>query len=55
MARVWTQTLSKRVGMSSDSKLEDIYYEAQKRGISSLELPAIPEKDDWEYETTKYG
>jgi hypothetical protein len=36
-----------------DAKLDEIYYEAYKRGISSIELPTIPEKDSWEYRTTK--
>ena len=38
-----------------DAQLHEIYYKANQIGISSLELPTIPEKDIWEYNTIKNG
>ena len=38
-----------------DGKLDEIYYKAYKMGIPSIVIPTIPEKDSWEYKTTRNG
>lgn len=38
-----------------DASLPEIYKIAYEKGISSFDLPWIPEEDHWKYNTTRYG
>lgn len=53
-ARIWNQAMNKRVGLNKAS-LSKVYMKAHANNISSIELPTLPEQDDWVYDTTRYG
>jgi len=52
-ARIWDQAMNKRVGLKKAS-LSKVYMKAHANKISSIELPTLPEQDDWVYDTTRY-
>jgi hypothetical protein len=50
----WVQAWNLRLG-TSGLRTSDIYQEAAKRGMNSIDVPIIPEQDTWLYNTTRYG
>ncbi|CAE7848699.1 unnamed protein product [Symbiodinium sp. KB8] len=51
---MFLQAWNHRLGTSGLSAPE-IYYEASKQGMKSVDVPVIVEDDNWRYNTTRYG
>lgn len=50
----WNQAWNHRLETSGLNTAE-LYYQAGKRNMKSVEIPIIPEQDSWVYNTTRYG
>jgi len=50
----WNQAWNHRLGTSGLTTAE-LFQEAGKRNMKSIEIPIIPEQDSWVYNTTRYG
>lgn len=46
--RTWKPAMNNRIN-TTDLPLYEVYYQAEKLGISTKALPALPEKDGWLY------
>jgi len=54
-ARVFKPAVMQRAGIPFDRPILEAYYQAHLDGIEATQLPLIPEKDGWIYETTRFG
>ena len=54
-SRVFKPAVMQRAGIPFDRPILEAYYQAYLDGIETTQLPLIPEKDGWIYETTRFG
>jgi hypothetical protein len=51
---MWNQALNHRLG-TQGLRTAEIWYTANKAGITTAKLPTLPELDTWRYNTTRYN
>ena len=54
-ARVAKPAVMQRAGVIFDRPIIEAFYQAHLDGMEPTQLPLIPEKDGWIYETTRFG
>ena len=54
-ARVAKPAVMKRAGVPFDRPIIEAFYQAHLDVMEATQLPLMPEKDGWIYETTRFG